>query len=132
MSRWYLDTSAAAKLIAEEAESAALASELDSRTPDLVACYLLETELRRFVQRGARLAQSMATEVLDSVDLYEVPPSLFQEAGLLVGNLRSLDAIHIASAIRIGADAIVTYDERMITAARDVGLPSICPGAVAV
>ena len=55
MSRCYLDTSAAVKLIVQETESDALAAELRSDEPELVACLLLETELRRLVARDSSL-----------------------------------------------------------------------------
>ncbi|MCO5301254.1 MAG: hypothetical protein M9886_15000 [Candidatus Nanopelagicales bacterium] len=50
MSVWCLDTSAALKLLIEEAESPALAQTVDSEQPDFVACWLLEIELRRAAQ----------------------------------------------------------------------------------
>lgn len=132
MSRWYLDTSAATKLLVAEAESVALANELDAEQPDLAACYLLETEVRRVVHRIEQLTHADATSLLDGVDLYEAPQSLFREAGLLPGeNLRSLDAIHLAAAIRIGVDAVLTYDTLMSDAARDLGIDVIAPGAAA-
>ncbi|MBA2558560.1 MAG: type II toxin-antitoxin system VapC family toxin [Propionibacteriales bacterium] len=128
MSCWYLDTSAATKLIAEEAESVALAHLLDSEQPDLVACWLLETELRRAVQRDEALSQEMVTDLLEGVSLYELPGSLCREAGLLPGTrLRSLDAIHLAAAIRIGVDQVVTYDARMSDSARTLGLSTLAP-----
>ena len=129
MTRWYVDTSAAAKLLVNEVESDRLAQELDATQPDLAACYLLETEVRRLVHRVGPLTHEAATSFLDGVDLYEVPPSLFREAGFLPGeNLRSLDAIHLAAAIRIGVDAVLTYDSRMRDAARDLGLAVVAPG----
>lgn len=129
MSLWYLDTSAALKLIVDEAESEALAATIDRDRPDLVACWLLETELRRAVQRVEHLTQQIVTEFLDGVGLYEVPGSLFREAGVLPGaRLRSLDALHLAAAIRIGVDAMVTYDARLQEGARSVGLPVLAPG----
>lgn len=129
MNRWYIDTSAAVKLLVDERESETLARELDEAEPDLVACYLLETELRRVVQRIEGLSHQSATLVLDGVDLYEAPPSLFREAGLLPGiGLRTLDALHLAAAVRIGVDAILTYDARMISAAHDAGLAVVSPG----
>lgn len=129
MTRWYIDTSAAAKLLVDEPESLALADELDSVRPKLAACYLLETELRRFVHRIPGLTQSGATDILHTIDLYEVLPSLFREAGLLDGaTVRSLDAIHLAAAIRIGVDSVLTYDGRMIEAADAVGLHVVSPG----
>ncbi|WP_336853526.1 type II toxin-antitoxin system VapC family toxin [Sinomonas albida] len=128
MSRWYLDTSAALKLLVEEAESAALAAAIDTEEPDLVACFLLETELRRTVHRDTGISQSDVSSFLDGVGLYELPVSLFQEAGLLGGrNLRSLDALHLAAAIRIGVEQVVTYDLRMADAARDLGLSVASP-----
>lgn len=128
MRRWYLDTSAAMKLIVEEVESAALARAIDEQQPELVACVLLETELRRAMHREPALNQQMATAVLEGVSLYEVPVSLFQEAGLLPGmRLRSLDALHLAAAIRLGVDHVVTYDARMVEAAHDLGLRLLAP-----
>ncbi|WP_415854522.1 type II toxin-antitoxin system VapC family toxin [Sinomonas sp. G460-2] len=128
MRRWYLDTSAALKLLIEESESAALAAAIDATEPDLVACFLLETELRRAVHRDPSINQSDVSGFLEGVGLYEIPVSLFQEAGLLGGrNLRSLDALHLAAAIRIGVEHVVTYDIRMAEAARDLGLSVSSP-----
>jgi uncharacterized protein len=128
LSLWYLDTSAALKLLVEEAESDALARDVDSEGPNLVACWLLDTELRRAAQREATLTQENVSDLLDGVDLYEVPPSLFREAGLLPGaSLRSLDALHLAAAVRIGVDHIVTYDVRMTASARMLGLSVLSP-----
>lgn len=128
MSRWYVDTSAALKLLVEEEESDALARSIDDAGPDLVACWLLETELRRAAHREPALTQAAVTDLLDGVDLYEVPGSLFREAGLLPGtNLRSLDALHLAAAVRIGVDCVVSYDVRMSESARTLGLRIISP-----
>lgn len=128
MSRWYLDTSAAVKLIAEEAESEALATAVDSEQPSLSACLLLETELRRAAHRAEALTQQAVSEFLEGVSLYDLPTSLFQEAGLLPGpGLRSLDALHLAAAIRIGVDRLVTYDNRMADAARELGVTVFAP-----
>ena len=128
MSRCYLDTSAAVKLIVQEAESDALAAELRSNEPELVACLLLETELRRLVAREAVLTQQAVSDLLRGVDLHELPPPLFAEAGLLPGDrLRSLDALHLAAAIRLEVDAVVTYDQRMADAATSLGLQVSAP-----
>lgn len=125
---WYLDTSAALKLLVDEPESEALARTLDSRQPRPVASLLLETELRRASQRIPELTQAMVTELLRSIDLYELPPSIFREAGLYPGvSLRSLEALHLAAAGRIGADAIVTYDRNMAAAALAGGMTVVAP-----
>jgi uncharacterized protein len=116
------------KLIVEEVESDALASAINAETPDLVACVLLETELRRAVHRIPGPTQEAVTALLDGVGLYELPVSIFQEAGLLPGvSLRSLDALHITAAIRIGVDRLVAYDMRMVEAARGLGLSVFAP-----
>ena len=128
MSRCYLDTSAAVKLIVQETESDALAAELRSNEPELVACLLLETELRRVVAREPALTQRAVSDLLCGVDVYELPPPLFTEAGLLPGAaLRSLDALHLAAAIRLEVDAVVTYDQRMAHAATSLGLEVFAP-----
>lgn len=128
MSRWYLDTSAALKLVVEESESDALARVIDREQPDLVACWLLDTEMRRAAQRDKALTQEIVSGFLDGVGLYEVPASLFREAGVLPGiNLRSLDALHLAAAIRLGVDHVVTYDSRMGESARLLGLSVLSP-----
>lgn len=128
MSLWYLDTSAALKLIVEEAESDALARHIDAEGPELVSCWLLETELRRVAQRVDALTQRHISELLQGVGLYEVPPSLFREAGLLPGpQLRSLDALHLVAAIRIGVDGVVTYDARLAESAQILGLDVLAP-----
>lgn len=130
MSRWYLDTSAALKLLIEEAQSAPLAESIDHERPDLVACLLLETELRRCAHRIDELTQEAVSEFLTGIDLYEVPPPLFTEAGLLPGaDLRSLDALHLAAAVRVSADRVVTYDRRMALAANKLGSVVHAPGS---
>ena len=119
----YLDTSAALKLVLEEPESPALAEALDDAAPELVGTWLLETEMRRAAHRVGLLTQEMVSGVRQAVGLYEMPASVLREAGLLAGaGLRSLDALHLASAIRIGVEHVVTYDERMTRSATELGL----------
>lgn len=128
LTRWYMDTSAAVKLLINESESDALASSIDSTGPDLVACWLLETELRRVANRVPELTQDLVSDFLRNLDLYEVPRTLFHEAGLLPGtDLRSLDALHLAAAIRLDVDQVITYDDRMRTSAHSLGLTVAAP-----
>jgi predicted nucleic acid-binding protein len=128
VSRWYVDTSAALKLLVEEVESAALAEAVDGEGPELVSCLLLETELRRVVAREPGLTQAAVTRLLDAVDLFELPPALFVEAGLLPGaRLRSLDALHLAAAIRLEVDGVLTYDRRMAEGAESLGMSVVAP-----
>jgi predicted nucleic acid-binding protein len=118
----YIDTSAAVKLLVEEAESAALAEYLDQQELETFACLLLETELRRFAVRHD-IPQAEVTAILDAISLYDMPHSLYYEAGILAGrNLRSLDALHLAAAVRLGAHAMLCYDDRLMNSAEELGL----------
>lgn len=126
----YIETSAAAKLIIDEPESPGLAAHLDraiDQDDGLLSSMLLETELRRLaVQTG--VGQAMVTRLLERFDLLEIDRSLYREAGLLPRpHLRSLDAIHLAAALRANADVMVTYDLRQAEAAESVGLPVQTP-----
>ena len=128
--RHYIDTSAAAKLLVEEGESDALVAFLERALEDggaVGSSLLLETELRRL---GIRLAipQECVTLVLERLELLVPDGDVFRNAGLLPdAALRSLDALHVAAALRWGADGVVTYDERQATAARSVGLSVASP-----
>lgn len=126
----YVETSAAAKLLVDEAESDALGAYLDEQAAQdvpLVSSFLTETELRRFAVRHD-VDQSAVTELLDRFDLLEPDRSTYVEAGLLPGrNLRSLDALHIAVAVRAQVDVMVAYDVRQSDAVRSVGLHVVSP-----
>lgn len=122
--RIYLDTSAAAKVLVDEAESEALTAYLDDERSnrEIVSSALLETELRRLAGRLG-LDQSAVSDLLTRIDLIDPSRSIFHEAGVLPGpTLRSLDAVHLATALRIEADVVVAYDLRLLDAARDLGL----------
>ncbi|MHA6628369.1 type II toxin-antitoxin system VapC family toxin [Pseudonocardia sichuanensis] len=121
----YVETSAAAKLLVEEEASARLAAHLDGLDEPPVSCLVLETELRRLAVR-VDLPQSAVTAVLDRFDLLETDRSLYREAGLLPGrHLRSLDALHVAAALRWDADVMLSYDHRQLAAADAVGLRTL-------
>ena len=126
----YVETSAAAKLLVDEPASSRLAARLDSavdKDDPLLSSMLLETELRRLAVR-VDLAQAAVTHLLERFDLMETDRSLYREAGLLPGrHLCSLDALHLAAALRVGADVMVTYDRRQAEAADAAGLPVLGP-----
>jgi predicted nucleic acid-binding protein len=120
---WYLDTSAAVKLVIAEAESAALRTWLNRR--ELVASDLLRIELLRAVRHHDPSSRLHAREVLEVVNLVRITPSVCDLAAELDPVvLRSLDAIHCATAISLGSDleGVVAYDERMRQACRALGL----------
>lgn len=126
----YLDTSAAAKLLVDEAESEALSTHLDHRAAaggDIVAGALLETELRRLAARLG-VDQGAVALLLDRVGMVVPDRRLYVEAGLLGGTrLRSLDALHLATALRLAVDELVAYDTRLLDAARALGVAVSTP-----
>ena len=126
----YIETSAAAKLLVDGPASSRLAARLDGAVDQdnpLLSSMILETELRRLAVR-VDLAQAAVTHLLERFDLMETDRSLYREAGLLPGrHLRSLDALHLAAALRVGADVMVTYDRRQAEAADAAGLPVLAP-----
>ncbi len=128
MRRCYFDTSAVAKLIRSEQYSADVARWVLDPAVTPIGSLLVETELRRTAMRWG-IAQEDVTAALDHFDLYNAPDWEFKAAGLMpIPGLRTLDALHVAAAIRVEADAIISYDERMIEAASAMGMPVIRPG----
>jgi predicted nucleic acid-binding protein len=120
----YVDSSALVKLAVREPESAALRRYLGRRRP-LVSSALARTEVvRALVPLGSEAVQR-GRDVLARVDLLRLNNRVLDSAGMLAPpDLRSLDAIHLASAERLGSDlrGFVTYDERLASAARSRGL----------
>lgn len=129
---YYLDTSAAVKLVAEERGTAALKRWLDDTEAPIVSSDLLRTELLRATRREAPEQMRQARTVLDSLVLVTLPPALFERAAELDPQaLRSLDALHLAAALDLGddLDGIVTYDDRLGRAARGMGIKVIAPSS---
>lgn len=126
----YLDGSAAAKLLLEETESTAMDAFMRDHAADAVSNDLLRTELYRAVRRGAPALAPRVTELLGSLDLLAVTRSTFERAARMdPASLRTLDAIHLASALELGDElkGIVTYDSRMSDAATSMGMPVVSP-----
>jgi predicted nucleic acid-binding protein len=129
----YFDTSALVKLVLSEPETPALNAWLDARSEALrVSSSLARVELVRAVRAEGDAAIRQATLILVELDEMPMTTDLLDAAGALALPLRSLDAIHLASALRIRAhlDAFVAYDKRLLTAADEMGLPTASPGAV--
>ncbi|NQW71452.1 MAG: PIN domain-containing protein [Actinobacteria bacterium] len=121
-----METSAAAKLLKREPESAVVREFIAQLIDDehlVVTGRMLETELRRLAVRKG-IDQEKASEILDLLDVLEHDRSQFRQAGTIGGDqVRSLDALHLAAALRVGADALITFDERLKRACELVGLP---------
>ncbi|HJQ00322.1 MAG TPA: type II toxin-antitoxin system VapC family toxin [Jatrophihabitans sp.] len=124
----YLDTSAAMKLLVDEQESVSLLSYLQTADLELVASWLLHTELHCAVNRHPDdIDVDSVTVVLDVVTLVDLTRGDLLTAGALPGRLRSNDAIHLATALRVGADELVSYDVELAAAARLAGLGVVQP-----
>ncbi len=125
----YLDSSAIVKLAVVEPESAALREYLRGRQP-LVSSALARTEVGRALLPFGDKAVRRGAEVLARVDLLRVSDRLLDAAARLwPAELRSLDAIHLATARQLGSDLarVVTYDVRMSRAAETLGLSVVAP-----
>ena len=125
----YLDSSAIVKLVVHEAESAALARYLRGRRP-LVASALARVEVHRVSLSLGPLVKARADEVLEHIELIRINERVLSVAGsLLPPDLRSLDAIHLATASLLGGSLgrVVTYDDRMADAARALGWTVVSP-----
>ena len=130
--RLYLDASALVKLVQVEAQSEALRRYLRRHRGDEKATSALSrVEVARAVLGGGSPAVAKARRLLGRVHVVPLDRALLDDAATLGAGdvLRSLDAIHLAAAFRLGPElgAVVTYDERMTRAANALGLPLAAP-----
>jgi uncharacterized protein len=125
----YLDSSAIVKLAVKEPESAALRRYLRQKSP-LVTSALARTEVARALLPAGLEAVERGADVLRRVDVIRINDRILKAAGtMLPAELRSLDAIHLATAQAIGTDLarICTYDERLAGAAEAGGWTVVAP-----
>jgi predicted nucleic acid-binding protein len=127
----YLDSSAIVKLVVPEPETPALMEAL-RLDPEAVSSVLARVEVLRAVRRtGARRALTDRAEaVLRRTALVRMSDDIVHTASRLAPpELRTLDAIHLATALSLGASvtAVVIYDGRLASAATAVGLPVRAP-----
>jgi uncharacterized protein len=125
----YLDSSAIVKLAVQEPESAALRRYLRRRRP-LVSSALARAEVGRALLPFGEDALQRGHDVLSGLELIRINDRILAAAGsLLPAELRTPDAIHLATAQQLKTDLarLVTYDERMSTAADAIGWPVVAP-----
>ncbi len=125
----YLDTSAFVKLVALEPESAALQAALRA-WPRRASSALLRVEALRTLRRVELGLVEVARRMLAEVDLIGIDNQLLEVAARLSPpELRSVDAVHLASALTLAGDlgAVVTYDSRLSAAATHLGLTVLAP-----
>jgi predicted nucleic acid-binding protein len=120
----YLDASAFVKLVLDEPESVALDAALDDWL--WTSSALLDVDATLAVRRRDPARLDALKALLGAVRIIEIDADIRRAAGELTDpGLRSLDAIHLATALSLGdrCGAFFAYDERLITAARAHGLP---------
>ena len=124
------DSSALTKLVVREQETAPLRAWLAARDEAAwSASSLTRVEVVRAVARAQAAAVPTARRLLAGMDLVPVGPGVLEVADLGPPSLRSLAALHLATALTLGSalDAFVVYDERLAQAAVDAGLPVVAP-----
>jgi uncharacterized protein len=115
----YLDTSAFLKLVVAEQESRALVRWLRAEDADLISSELLRVEALRVARLHSPKALAESRSRLDVVTLISVTSQVCERAAELDPSItRSLDAVHLATALMLGdqLDAVVTYDRRLADA----------------
>ena len=124
----YLDSSAIVKLAVQEKESAALRRYLRRRAP-LVVSALARTEVARALLPLGATAVQRGHDVLTSLEVIRVTDRVLLEAGSLPSEIRSLDAIHLATMRQLGVSLrrLVTYDKRMSLTARQFEIATVAP-----
>jgi predicted nucleic acid-binding protein len=132
----YLDSAAIVKLVHREAESDALDLWLAERLGQpRVTSALAEVEVPRAILRSAPASQPRIPAVLGTIARFDIGPAVRGLAASYTdGTLRSLDAIHLATAQVLAAElggspvTFVTYDKRLLNAAASAALATASPG----
>ena len=96
----------------------------------MVSSALTRTEVLRALMPAGDEAIARGRSVLQRLDLVRVNDRVLNAAAVMrPPELRSLDAIHLATAQQLGHEltALVTYDDRMITAAKQLGYRIVQP-----
>lgn len=131
----YLDSSALMKLVRQEAETTDLIGLLDAqRTEHAGTSELGRIEVMRAARRAGPEAVAEAHTVIGDLDLVPLNSTVQDLAcDIGVARLRTLDAIHLASAVlvRSALTAFVAYDHRLFDAAAALDLPAVAPGRTA-
>lgn len=125
MTAYYLDTSVAMRILFHHSPAAAAWFD-DINMADenlLISSRLLRTEITRALRRTGSALETR-DEVLDYLATLPVDHAVLQEAEAIIPHIKTLDAIHLASALRSGLEdlVIVTHDRTMARVAAALGL----------
>lgn len=128
----YLDTSVALLSLLGQpgADEAARLIMVAHATEGLVSSCLLKVEMARAAHRD-HFDVRVVDEFIAGVELVEIGPDVIERASALTGELKSLDAIHLATATLLDDPrhpvTVLTHDVRLADAARSWGLSAIDP-----
>lgn len=128
----YADASALVKLVLEEPETVALRAYLEASDPPIATSAIAVVEVLRAVRVAGLGGDGLrrARRHLDEADLLDVDRELLEAAvSWTSAHVRSIDAIHLASALRLGARQMLVYDRRLAEAAAAAGVEVLSPGA---
>lgn len=132
---FYVDSSAVVKLLLEETHSSDLIAFYDDHRSDAwISSSLMRIEVARAVTRALPSAQAEVPALLAAFGYLAIDDEIVDAAAHEPDpELRSLDAIHLASARVLGSElaAVVTYDDRLAAATSRAGLPVLTPGRAA-
>jgi predicted nucleic acid-binding protein len=126
----YADASALVKLVVEETESEALERYLDATEPVVTTSRLALVEIASALAKSDLEGDNRAeaTRLLRSYFLVDVTGPIIEDAAILAASVRSLDAIHLASARHVRPDEILVYDRKLARAAAELGFVVVQPG----
>jgi predicted nucleic acid-binding protein len=128
---FYVDTSAYLKLVVAEPESRALRAWVGKQQDGAFASELLRVEALRTARRHSAEAMVLAREGLNAITLVNVTSDICDRAAELDPTImRSLDAVHLATALSAGdaLSCVVTYDQRLAEACLAHGVRVTAPG----
>ena len=128
----YADSSALVKLVVDEPESAALKEYLRQAPAQLASSRVARVEVARAVRVASPslAVQADARALLEDIVLAPIGEVIIGAACQLASAaLRTLDAIHLATLQLVHPDEAVIYDRRLADAARELGYPTVAPGA---
>lgn len=126
----YLDTSAVLKILIEEPgmqEMREVFNGWQAAGDDLVSSFLLHTEMRCAARRRGVASPETLDMLPGAVGLVDVDRAHLLAAATQPHRLRSADAIHLATALAVDADLVVTYDAELAQAAEGEGLRTAAP-----
>lgn len=126
---WYLDSSIALRIVLAHSHRAAAWFDARAAAGDaFVSSRLLDLEMSRVLRRES-LDPALATDFLAEFTLLRIDDALITEASAIRPHIKSLDALHLASAQRVGAGAVavVTHDNNMRRVADSLGFEVLDP-----